>query len=110
MIDNINQLDCTLRDGGYYNSWNFSDDLVQEYLNTMAKSKIEYVEIGFRFLNSNRYLGPTAFTKENYLNKFKIPKKIKLVVMVNGSDLNDKYLKVKKIINTSFVKKKTIQN
>jgi 4-hydroxy 2-oxovalerate aldolase len=106
MIDNINQLDCTLRDGGYYNSWNFSDDLVQDYLNTMAKSKIEYVEIGFRFLNSNRYLGPTAFTKENYLNKFKIPKKIKLVVMVNGSDLNDKYLKVKKIINTSFVKKK----
>jgi 4-hydroxy 2-oxovalerate aldolase len=106
MMNNINQLDCTLRDGGYYNSWNFSDDLVQEYLNTMAKSKIKYVEIGFRFLNNNRYLGPNAFTKESYLNRFKIPKNIQLAVMVNGSDLNDNYLTVKNKINSFFIKKK----
>ena len=85
MIDNINQLDCTLRDGGYYNSWNFSDDLVQDYLNTMAKSKIEYVEIGFRFLNSNMYLGPTAFTKENYLNKFMS------IIIINTRIINSCY-------------------
>ena len=25
-------LDCTLRDGGYYNNWDFSKDLVNDYL------------------------------------------------------------------------------
>ena len=31
----INLLDCTLRDGGYYNNWDFSSHLVQEYLNSL---------------------------------------------------------------------------
>ena len=25
-------LDCTLRDGGYYNNWDFSTDLIENYL------------------------------------------------------------------------------
>ena len=42
-------LDCTLRDGGYYNNWDFSESLVTSYLQAMKEIKIEYVEIGFRF-------------------------------------------------------------
>ena len=41
-------LDCTLRDGGYYNNWNFSFKLIQEYLNIISKTNIQYVELGFR--------------------------------------------------------------
>ena len=41
-------LDCTLRDGGYYNNWNFSTKLVNEYLNTMSGSGVDTVELGFR--------------------------------------------------------------
>ena len=44
-----NLLDCTLRDGGYYNNWNFSKKLVNEYINTMAESGVDIVELGFRF-------------------------------------------------------------
>ena len=40
-------LDCTLRDGGYYNNWNFGTNLIQRYLNIMAEINIDYVEIGF---------------------------------------------------------------
>jgi 4-hydroxy 2-oxovalerate aldolase len=86
-IKKLTHLDCTLRDGGYYNEWFFPLDLVNKYLITMHKSKIDYVEIGFRFLNSNFFFGPNAFTKENYLNELTIPKKLKLAVMLNGSDL-----------------------
>ena len=43
-------LDCTLRDGGYYNNWDFSRELIEEYLQAMSAAKIEYVELGFRFL------------------------------------------------------------
>jgi len=42
-------LDCTLRDGGYYNNWNFSTKLVNEYINTMVGSGVDTVELGFRF-------------------------------------------------------------
>jgi len=40
-------LDCTLRDGGYYNNWDFSLKLAQDYLNAISKSGICYVELGF---------------------------------------------------------------
>ena len=47
----INLLDCTLRDGGYYNNWFFDKELINEYLKVMDLIKIDYVEIGFRFLD-----------------------------------------------------------
>ena len=46
----IYHIDCTLRDGGYYNLWNFEESLVQKYLECMEKLNIDFVEIGFRFL------------------------------------------------------------
>ena len=42
-------LDCTLRDGGYYNNWDFSKKFIQNYLNYISKTNISYVELGFRF-------------------------------------------------------------
>ena len=44
----LNLLDCTFRDGGYYNNWNFSTSLANNYLKTISKTSIQYVEIGFR--------------------------------------------------------------
>lgn len=34
----IKLLDCTLRDGGYYNNWEFSYDFVKEYLKSCSKA------------------------------------------------------------------------
>jgi len=45
-------LDCTLRDGGYYNKWNFDIDVINQYLNAMKIAKVDVVELGFRFLKS----------------------------------------------------------
>ena len=45
----LNLLDCTLRDGGYYNNWEFNDKLVNSYVSKLRKSKIDVIEIGFRF-------------------------------------------------------------
>ena len=47
----LNILDCTLRDGGYYNNWHFEKDLINEYLRVMEIIKVDYVEIGFRFVD-----------------------------------------------------------
>ena len=47
-------LDCTLRDGGYHNDWNFTVSKANEYIRVMEKSKIDAIEIGFR---SPKYKG-----------------------------------------------------
>ena len=41
-------LDCTFRDGGYYNDWSFGIALANRYLKAMKSSKIDAIEIGFR--------------------------------------------------------------
>ena len=43
-------LDCTIRDGGYLNNWDFDEHLVRELYSAVSKSGTEYVEIGFRKL------------------------------------------------------------
>ena len=84
---NIEILDCTLRDGGYYNNWNFNQNLIQDYLLAIAKTNIRYVELCFRFSEKDRIKGPTAYTTEKLINSLRIPKDLLIGVMVNAGDL-----------------------
>ena len=83
----IKHLDCTFRDGGYYNKWDFPDSIVNDYLKSMQLINVDYVELGFRSLNKEGYFGPFAFTKDDFIENFNIPSNIKIGVMVNASDL-----------------------
>ena len=101
-------LDCTLRDGGYYNNWDFSRELIEEYLQAMSAAKIEYVELGFRFFKKDIYLGPCAYTTSAFLETLSIPKKLKIGIMINAKDILSKKLsksKIKKVF-FNFPKKK----
>ena len=60
-------LDCTLRDGGYYNNWDFSLNFVSAYLDAVSASNIDIVEIGLRSLLKDSYKGPYAFSSEGFL-------------------------------------------
>ncbi|WP_158278782.1 hypothetical protein [Leucothrix arctica] len=53
---NIQLLDCTLRDGGYYNNWDFSQLIVEAYLKAVADAGIDYVELGLRNFPKNSFL------------------------------------------------------
>jgi len=105
-MKNINLLDCTLRDGGYYNNWKFTNHQVNEYLKKIYLSKIDVVEIGFRFLEKNENLGPFAFSKEKMLKKILTSKNTKLSVMVNSSDFFKTKKNFKTLIDEYFPKKK----
>ncbi len=80
-------LDCTLRDGGYYNDWRFSNQIVQEYVKSVNLSKIDVLEIGFRFLKKNN-LGIFANSFDKQINKFIFRKNLKIAVMLNASDFD----------------------
>lgn len=80
-------LDCTLRDGGYYNSWDFSLDLIQSYLDAMQAVGVNIVELGFRTLKNQGFQGACAFTTDEFIKSLKIPTGLAVGVMVNGSEL-----------------------
>ena len=89
MHRNIKIIDCTLRDGGYYNAWDFEPDLVTAYLEAMAALKIDYVEIGLRSKKNSGFKGGFAYTTDNFLGSLNIPNELeyKIGVMVNASEL-----------------------
>lgn len=80
-------LDCTLRDGGYYNNWDFPTPLVRRYLEVMKEAGVDYVELGLRALSSSAYEGPYAFTVDNWLRHVGIPEGMRVGVMCNAKDL-----------------------
>ncbi|WP_407682275.1 aldolase catalytic domain-containing protein [Pseudocalidococcus azoricus] len=83
----IKLLDCTLRDGGYYNSWNFSQNLIHDYLQSMAAISVDYVELGFRGFPQDDFLGGCAYTTDTFIRSLTIPENLKIGVMVNASEL-----------------------
>ena len=80
-------LDCTLRDGGYYNQWDYAPDVVESYLEAMALSGIDFVEIGLRLPPQPRFMGAFAYCADAQLRSLEIPAKLNLGVMVNAKDL-----------------------
>lgn len=80
-------LDCTLRDGGYYNAWDFSEELIHEYLDAMQAAGVDIVELGLRSLKNEGFQGPCAFTTDEFIRGLAIPVGLTVGVMVNGSEL-----------------------
>ena len=93
----INILDCTLRDGGYYNSWDFKSPLVKKYLQAIVNSSVDYIELGFRFKNDKPLFGPFAYTTDKFLSSLDLPTDKKLGVMINAKDYIDDKNPVKEI-------------
>lgn len=43
----IKLLDCTLRDGGYINDWDFGYHTIKSIIKKLVDSQVDYVEVGF---------------------------------------------------------------
>ena len=80
-------LDCTLRDGGYYNNWDFDLPFINRYLSSIAAAQVDVAEIGFRFLKNEGFKGPCAYSTDEFLRSVDIPDNLSVSVMVNASDL-----------------------
>lgn len=46
-MQNIRLLDCTLRDGGYINDWNFGFAAIRDIVASLTRANVEIVEVGF---------------------------------------------------------------
>ena len=81
----ITVLDCTLRDGGYCNDWNFGYENIIKIINGLKTTGINYVECGFLSKVSNCDTNKTIFNDINELKHIipKNEKKQKYLLMIN---------------------------
>lgn len=70
-------LDCTIRDGGYTNDWNFSNEFITELYEVCDSVGIDYMEIGFRRNTGKYWFNATDDMISSVINK----KKCKIAVM-----------------------------
>lgn len=69
-MNNIKLLDCTLRDGGYVNYWNFGFDNIKKLISELIFSKIDMVECGFltnKSINQNQSLYNSIYELNEYI-------------------------------------------
>lgn len=66
-------VDCTIRDGGLVNNWDFSIEFVQDLYASLNASGVEYMEVGYKnspkLLKSEGTEGPWRFLDDDFLRK-----------------------------------------
>ena len=104
-MNKIKILDCTLRDGGYYNNWSFDKDLVNRYLQAMSLCNVDIVELGLRSDPEDSSKVNFETSTEDFLSTFDMPKNISYAVMLNAKDFfsfkND--IEISKAIEARFL-------
>jgi 4-hydroxy 2-oxovalerate aldolase len=80
-------LDCTLRDGGYYTNWDFDKILVNDYFDAFNFLPVEYLEIGYRSLPMEGYLGEYYYCPLYVIKAIKERSQKKLVIILNEKDV-----------------------
>jgi 4-hydroxy 2-oxovalerate aldolase len=82
----VEMFDCTLRDGGYYTNWDFSPELVDDYVGNMARLPIDYIEFGYVNDDMDGYYGEYFFLQPDKLRtvKARLRGDQKLMVMIDG--------------------------
>lgn len=88
----IKILDCTLRDGGYVNNWEFGSESILKIVKKLNKANIDMIECGF-IQNKGYKVGSTLFDGVERINNFfsDLTDEINLLAMINYGqyDIND---------------------
>ena len=87
-MSKIKILDCTLRDGGYVNNWDFGCKNIDKIISNLVCANIDYIECGF--IKSDEYLkDKTFFNSFNQIGASTIleTKKTMFCLMINYGEV-----------------------
>jgi len=97
-MSEIKLLDCTLRDGGYVNDWNFGEKNILKIINSLLSAKIDYIECGFlkdiEYDKKRSIFCDLAYFQDKTISVFKEFKGAKFALMLNFGEFD-----IKKIPN-----------
>lgn len=90
----IKVVDCTLRDGGLVNNFNFSDEFVKDLYRTNIKAGVDYMEFGYK-------ASKEIFSKEDY-GKWKFCEEEDIRAVVGNNDFDLKIAVMTDVGRTDF--------
>ena len=61
-------LDCTLRDGGYYNQWNFDYAKARDLIIDLNEAGVDIIEVGYKSNVINEFAGLFKYCNESLLS------------------------------------------
>ena len=82
----IKVLDCTVRDGGICNDWQFDHDTVRRVFESLVAAGVDYMEIGYKTKDGifdRSAVGPWRFCDEADLARVVEPGAIRMATMVD---------------------------
>lgn len=90
----IKVLDCSIRDGGLINRWQFSDELVRSTYRSLSEAGVDYIEIGYKASKSMfdvKEFGKWRFCADEDVKRVigDIPSESKLACMVDIGRVED---------------------
>lgn len=85
-------LDCTLRDGGYYTNWDFDRKLADTYIKSCNELPIDYLEVGYRSIALDGYLGEYFYLPAYVMERLKAQSNKKLVIILNEKDIRPEHV------------------
>jgi len=90
----IKVVDCTLRDGGLVNNFNFSEEFVKNLYRTNIKAGVDYMEFGYK-------ASKEIFSKEDY-GKWKFCEEEDIRAVVGNNDFDLKIAVMTDVGRTDF--------
>ncbi|MGC6413873.1 MAG: hypothetical protein ACON5K_04135 [Bacteroidia bacterium] len=80
-------LDCTIRDGGYYTSWDFSKETIKTYLRSINKLPIDFIEVGYRNSDLSGYFGEYYFLPTHTMEFIRQHSDKLIAIILNEKDV-----------------------
>lgn len=90
-ISNFKILDCTLRDGGHVNDFNFGEVNIKKIIKGLVNSNVDIIELGFLMNgnhNKNQTLYNTVSEAEIHLNGITVDREFCLMIRPDWYDIN----------------------
>lgn len=87
-MSNIKAMDCTLRDGGYINDWQFGRQCIRRTAEKLCEAALDYIECGY--LSETRSAGEdrSIFASVEQADSFFAGVKKELALMVNCGEVD----------------------
>ena len=85
MTNEIKILDCTLRDGGYVNNWEFGEKAIRAIIDKLIEAEVDIIECGFLSKTKPSSCNQTIFNSLESINRLleKFQKKHGFACMIN---------------------------
>lgn len=79
-------LDCTLRDGGFYNNWDFDLEQSKKFVLALNQAGVDIIELGYKSVQKGGYYGLFKYSNEKLLDFVKEYNQSEYAFMIDAKE------------------------